>query len=86
MSDAIFIRQTMHWPMWPYLPIKRKNNELRDKNLGFLLDTEKSLSKDKVVIYHGYIHSKEHRENIKDLPKTEYTSVAAMLQDGWVVD
>lgn len=90
-NDAAMIRSYDSWPAWPCLPLKRRNNSLEDKNLGFLLATEEHRRAvegcGKLRVYHGYIFSlPKTQKQWEDLPRTEYTTVEELLDDGWVVD
>lgn len=86
--DGEFIRKPGEWPVWPYLPVKRKNNSLKDKNLGILYATEELVKKGKPTVYHLYLFDLPRDKKLSDpsIPKTEYESVEAMLDDGWMVD
>ncbi len=76
------IRDSYRWGRWPYLPMKRDNNSLEDKNLGVLVDDGKSLT-----IYHVYLFGlPATREEFLASPQTTYESHEAMLADGWMVD
>jgi hypothetical protein len=87
-ADAEFVRSAMMWPVWPYLPVKRKDNSLKDKNLGILYATEELVKKGKPTVYHLYLFDLPRDKKLSDpsIPKTEYESVEAMLDDGWMVD
>ena len=81
--DAAMIALPINWPMWPFLPLKRRDNDLEARNLGVLFDDGKK-SKGKIV-YHCYVFGMKP-DTLKTCPKTEYESVSALLADGWVVD
>jgi hypothetical protein len=92
-DDATMIRQTMRWPRWPMLPLKRKNNSLEDWNLGVLLDTKanddalKGKPGSKFTVYHVYMFDPpKDKAGWDAAPKTEYDTLTALLADGWVVD
>ena len=68
------------WPMGGFLPLKRRDNDLDKKNLGFLYvwDTE-------LIVYHQYVYGLEKGWKSTG-PMTRYASVDELLADGWVVD
>jgi hypothetical protein len=82
--NLILQRGGKYWPSWPFLPIKRKDNRLENKNLGFLYH-DAVHSDGKVRVYHAYMFDMPGVK-LSDIPTTEYDSVDAMLADGWVVD
>lgn len=85
-DDKTYIKAFASWWTWPFCPVKRGNNSLKDKNLGFLLATEEH-SKGKMVIYHLYMFlAPFSKEQLEAADKTQYDSIDAMLADGWVVD
>jgi len=79
-DDRDMILNEYKWPCWPFLPVKRKNSKLEDKNLGFILS-----SVGKITIWHEYMFDLKDGWQ-KSCQKTEYNSVDEMLQDGWMVD
>lgn len=90
-NDTAMIRDSDLWPMWPCLPLKRRNNSLEDKNLGFLLATEEHRmaveGRGKLCVYHGYIFSlPKTQEQWDAIPRTEYATVEELLADDWIVD
>lgn len=81
-DDLTMIRNPLRWPCWPWLPLKRRNNSLEDKNLGILCADGKSLT-----VYHVYLFDlPKTKEEFESVPKSEYATHEAMLQDGWIVD
>lgn len=85
-DDASMIDDPDQWPCWPFLPIKRKNNSLEDKNLGVLLATQEHAD-GKRIVYHGCLFGwPKTSEAVKALPTTEYESTQQLLADGWIVD
>lgn len=70
------------WPVWPFLPVKRKDSSLENKNLGFLVDEHKKDGK--LTVYHGMLFNTPMK--LKELPKSTYDDVDALLADGWVID
>lgn len=92
-TDATMIRKPMEWPCWPFLPVKRRNNNLADKNLGVILamqehdDAIKRKPGSKFTVFHVYMFDAPKGKEAWDAaPKTEYDTVEALLQDGWEVD
>jgi hypothetical protein len=90
-DDAGMIRQYDTWPRWPFLPLKRKNHNLKDKNLGVLLATQEHADavkgSGKFRVYHVYMFQPPKGKAEWDAaPRTEYDTVEAMLADGWIVD
>ena len=83
-NDRAFILNFTEWPCWPWLPLKRKNNSLEEKNLGVLCADG---FKDGFTIYHVYLFGLPRSpEEFKASPQTHYTTVDALLADGWAVD
>ncbi len=80
MSDRDMINAPSKWPCWPFLPVKRLNNSLRDKNLGVLIDEGKKTR----TIYHVYMF--DLPPSMEGQPKTEYANTDKMLEEGWRVD
>ncbi len=80
-DDRQMIRETMRWGMWPFLPMKRKDNSLENKNLGCLYDDGE---KGSIKIYHMYLF--DPPKTLKGVAFTEYKDVMAMQADGWRVD
>lgn len=68
-----------NWPHLYWLPMKRRNNSLEDRNLGILY-----VNDTRVIVYHAYLW--DLPENWRQSEKTEYDSVDALLADGWRVD
>lgn len=78
VTDLEKIKDQDSWPIWPILPLKRKDNSLQNKNLGFLhVQTP-------LVIYHAYIF--DLPATLEGVPQTKYESIEALLADGWRVD
>lgn len=79
------------WPCWPFLPVKRNNNSLEDKNLGVVMCdpqyTHAVKGSAKFVVYHVYLFDRpKGKDEWESAPKTEYNNVDEMLRDGWIVD
>lgn len=72
------------WPCWPYLPVKRKNYSLKDKNLGLLTADG---GKEEKTIYHVYLFAlPKTLQEFLNSPTTVYPNIDELLADGWVVD
>lgn len=81
-DDLAMVRNPGRWPCWPWLPVKRRNHSLEDKNLGLLVDDGKA-----PTVYHVYLFAlPKTPEAFKAAPQTRYATHEAMLADGWVVD
>jgi len=82
-DDRSFIQNPNRWPQWPFLPIKRRDKTLANKNLGILCDTEDS----KIIVYHVNLFDLP-KVSLSDpsIPKTNYDSIDALLIDDWEVD
>lgn len=90
-DDAVYIRKYADWWRWPFCPLKRRNNELREKNLGVLLASQEHADavkgKGKFRVYHCYMFDPpETKEEWDATPYTEYDTLEALLADGWMVD
>lgn len=73
-----------NWPVWPFLPLKRKDNSLERKNLGVLCDDG---FKDGYTIYHVYLFDLPQTvQGWKAAPRTHYKTVDELLADDWIVD
>lgn len=91
MSDADMIKSLDYWPSWPFLPVKRRDRMMENKNLGCLIATEEHHQAIKgnkpFVIYHVYMFKPPKTQAEWDSsPKTEYQSLELLLADGWEVD
>jgi hypothetical protein len=83
IEDARFIRRTLDWPAYPFLPMRRKQEKVRP-DTGVLVD-----SKGNTVYLINMFGLKEHFDSGKsltDIQKIEYQSVEELLADGWMVD
>lgn len=75
------MKDSSRWPCWPFLPLKRGNNELKDKNLGVLVSGYGP------KVFHQYLFDLPSTiEKLESSPNTEYSSFEELLADGWVVD
>lgn len=84
LDDRAFISDPNRWPCWPLLPIKRGNQQLNDKNLGVLFDTD---PKKGYRVYHCYLFDLPMpQKQFAQVPHTDYATVDALLADGWMVD
>lgn len=72
------------WPRWPVLPLK-KENPMRDGNMGFLAN----IGKQGYTVYIGNMYDLKPgllEAQIESMPKKHYSSIAELLDDGWMVD
>ena len=82
-DDLIFLRETMRWPAWPYLPVKNSKKDL----IGILFDFSDEDKKKGIYVAEGNLISFAHGEmEWKDMPKHHYKDHVEMLLDGWMVD
>lgn len=82
-DDMRMVMNPDRWPAWPYLPVKKRDHNFEDKNLGVLIATEPRTW----VVYHTNVFDRPTTmAEWEALPKTEYPSAYDMLADGWVVD
>lgn len=75
---------SLKWPRWPYLPMKRGD---QNSDLGFLY-ADNATDKDGVKLYRTNIFAwadmtPEQRKVVEVL---EYPTVGALLNDGWRID
>jgi hypothetical protein len=77
MTDLEFMKAYDKWPRWPMLPLKKRDDS---KICGFLLGTGYP------VVYLKNIYGLKQGDTIENLPKQEYDSLQAILDDGWVID
>lgn len=93
-EDQAFINDPGGWPIWPWLPLKRGNNELADKNLGVLwvgdlpeTHARKRGPDDRWVVWHVQLFDlPPNVEAFRASPHTIYPTLDALLADGWRVD
>ncbi len=80
--DKAMMQDCLQWPAWPYLPVKRKNNSLEDRNLGVLWVGSSGLT-----VHHVYMFDlPPTAEEFKKMPSTVYKDLDSLLADGWIVD
>jgi hypothetical protein len=82
-QDAMFIRETVGWPLWPFLPVKTLGDNRR---IGFLFDGKEVQNR---VFLMNLLSVKEYLDKggkWEDIPSKQYDSLEALLDDGWVVD
>jgi hypothetical protein len=65
------------WPVWPYLPMKRK---APGWTVGFLCETAN------VVEPRVYLGNMYSRKSLEDMEQKVYEDFEAILDDLWVVD
>jgi len=80
LEDKEMICNPMSWPHL-VLPLKRKDNSLRNRNLGIIFGYNKEKE---IRIYHCYMF--DMPPNMKNVPMTIYPNIDTLLADGWVVD
>ena len=81
-KDLEHLSKPSQWSSWPFCSVKRRSNQVPNKDLGFVCDDEKYPNG--VTVYHGYIFKLP--EDIRSLEQTKYDSIQAMLDDDWMVD
>ncbi len=81
MTDKEMIDNPDLWPNWPFLPVKRRDNSLENKNLGVLIDENDSHR----TVYHVYMFDLP-KNGLKDKPKTLYPNTDTMIAEGWRID
>ncbi len=82
--DRQFILNPSEWPLWPFLPLKRRDHNLDMKNLGLLVAAQRD---EGFTVHHVCLHDLPmSREAFHAAPKTHYPTADALLADGWVVD
>src|SRR5262245_38012954 len=78
VKDLIMIREMAQWARWPFLPLTKYNvAETRLLWVG---------TKGLVVHCVNIFRLPETIEEFKALPKKEYETHEAILEDGWMVD
>lgn len=88
-DDKGFILDPNRWPCWPWLPLKRGDHSLENKNLGLLfhgsLET-KEFTKGFTIYHTNLFGLPRSKEEWAKVPTTHYDTVDLLLADGWVVD
>lgn len=79
MNDSEMMGNPDKWPLWPFLPVKRRSNTVEAKDLGFLIDDGVSL-----IVYISYLPSGPI--DLDQVMQLVYPNKEAMLKDGWKVD
>ena len=69
-----------NWPMWPQLPIKRRQEGAQGQ-IGVLLETDFSMPIKPTVYLKNLWNS-----DIEEVEKIKYKEWLDLLDDGWVVD
>ena len=89
-KDKAMITDQDRWPMWPRLPLKKYPVDFAhpENRLGFMVGTmdPEMDAAPPFTVYVGLLY--QPLEEFMDRPdkvKT-YTSIDALLDDGWVVD
>jgi hypothetical protein len=78
-NDLEFVRNPNDWPMYPYLPLKRRGHL---NNTGFICADGASRT-----IYLANIFAvMEGEVEIANTEKIIYSSLEELLKDGWMVD
>lgn len=82
VHDRAMMRNPDNWPVWPYLPLKRGDYSLENRNLGILWVGTNGLT-----VHFCYLFDlPKTAEEFKALPSQTYESVDEILADGWIVD
>ena len=88
-DDLAMLKNPGLWPVWPYLPVKRRNtaNPARYWEIGFLYSTLREPDPSgKVTIYLLNMFDDFTEERLRESPKVEYDSPETCLADRWIVD
>lgn len=76
-----FVKSPPRWPMWPYLPVKKRSSKPGEgPECGTLFARSLDEKQPQPIIFDS-IDSKNRTTVI-----AQYDSLEAMVADGWVVD
>lgn len=83
-EDTQLIKQTMMWPQWPYLPIKRYTEGKNGPECAFLFDGEAT----QLVVFRCNLFALKDMttEERQKIPTVKYDSIVKLLEDDWMVD
>lgn len=81
MTLREMINKPESWPSWPFLPVKRLDHSLENKNLGVLIDEHDGI---KTVVHVNFFDLPQN--GLENKPRTEYANLDAMIADGWQLD
>ena len=76
-----FMERPMLWPHWPYLPLKRSSIAGNHFQCAFLDANSRDYKKGHYQLYLGFVFAPQSATK-----STVYTSLQAILDDGWLVD
>lgn len=84
-NDERVIANTIDWPMWPYLPVKRRINGGWPE-VGFLVDDGEKRNKIRIYRENLLTFVDGGVQDLSKLVKCEYDSLSEMFDDRWEVD
>lgn len=88
--ELFFIQGYQAWPLWPYLPIKKRSKNPGEWPTFATLICESLESGPKPIVYKESIDQmivmqKENKQANFSVLK-EYKSLEEIVEDGWIVD
>jgi len=83
-KELYMLENPSEWPMWPRLPLKRRVEVGGEPFEGYLKSTE-------FPIWNAEVQPRVYIRNVYNEDRTspetkEYSTLQAILDDGWVVD
>jgi len=83
-TDKDMILSPVSWPRWPVLPLKR-GDVFSNGGTGFLIASREPWSA--VYLTNMYeLKAGPIRPQLENVEKITYSSIDALIDDGWVVD
>lgn len=80
------MKYSPNWPMWPYLPVKRRNPGGGNTEVGYLVDRS-PLGNDAPPVVEPTVYLRNIWDDTPGEPvKLPYANFEALIDDGWVVD
>jgi hypothetical protein len=85
MDDVKFMQDTVNWPNWPFLTVKKYYKEDGVPDVGLMIDGYKA------TVYHVNMWELGANPDLdsdvfKNAKKSEYSSYEEAVDDGWIVD
>ena len=81
-NDLEMMTNTMNWPNFPVLPVKRYTKESCMPEAGIMVPDLPTV----FVVNMWDLKSGVLKDQLKDVPKKEYATYQELIADGWVVD